>query len=211
MAELTAYSELAELLRPDVPGAEPGVLLYYLRRAGRKFCADSEVFQRDITATLVADEDTYALALADHEVRRLVRVRFLDPAEDEAKNYFDGREIHPDQYDLVFDETDRHQIRFSRNAVPNSDEAGFTLVARVVLVPHQGTEVLPDDFLTRWQDAIRFYTLFDMMSMEGRPWSSAMGASRYLGEYQDAVARGRFEVTHENKSVTKRMVAPSFI
>lgn len=210
MAEVTTYSAIANQMIPDLPGADADTIALYLLRAGRKFCADSERYELDVTATLVEGTNTYSLTLADAQVRRIKRVRFLDTdSGDEAKNYNDGREIFVDEFDLVYDTVD--QIRLNRGAEPDSGEAGFTVVARVVYVPHIGVDILPDDFLTRWTDAIRYRAMYEMLVLPDRPWTNPEEAQRHRLMYDDEIARARFEVTHDNKTANKTMRAPSFL
>jgi len=208
MAELTAYSGLAALLVPDLPGADLDVITAYLHRAGRKFCADSEVFRQEPSRTLAFGTDRYSLILTDAQVRRIVRVRFLDPTVDEVKNYGDGREIAPDYYYL--DEANQDLI-LRKQAEVQTHETGYTLAVEVAYVPHTGADVLPDSFLTRWADAIRYRAMFELTGMSKRPWSDPQAEQKFMVLYDDAVARARFEETHEHKKVNKTMRASPFV
>jgi len=207
MAELTAYSGMAALLVPDLPGADVDVITAYLHRAGRKFCEDSEVFRQEPERVLSVGTDRYTLALTGAQVRRIIRVRFLDPSVDDAKNYSDGRDIIPDNYYL--DEANQDLVLNTRAAVQDH-ENGYTLVVEAAYVPHTGSDVLPDSFLTRWADAIRYCAMFELTGMVKRPWSDPASEKKFMVLYYDAVARARFEETHEHKKVNKTMRAPSF-
>jgi len=222
MATIAAYSQIASAMLPDLPGVDAAVASFYLRRAGRKFCQDSEAYVVEKTATLVADEDTYSVALASFQPRRIMRVRFLDPATEESKDFNAGREIYPTEYELLYDVNGavvvppalpvyEYQIRFATSAVPNASEAGFTLVADIAYVPSEGEDVLPDEFLSRWSDAIRYRAMHELLVLPNRPWSSDLLAERYLEMYRNEVAAGIFEKNHMHKAVNLRMQAPSFI
>jgi len=212
MALNTTYLNLATQIVPDLPGAEQDVIMFYLFRAARQFCQDAEVFEQTVTDTLAADDDEYSITVTDAQCKRIKRVRFLDGSVEVAKDYFDGREIDPDHFVLQRNSgTGADEILFDTAATPNSAEAGFTLVVLAAYVPHVGVDILPDNFLTQWADAIRYGAMVEMLSLPDRPWSSAVLLQDYKARYADAVARGRFEEIHANKSVSKLMVAPSFL
>jgi len=212
MPSITAYSQIASAMLPDLPGAEAPVVNFYVRRAGRKFCQDSEVYVVEATDTLVEGQDTYDISRENFQPRRIMRVRFLDPARDDLKDFNAGREIHPTAYELVRDYVDdEDQIRLATSVVPASSEGGFTLVADVAYVPIEGEDVLPEDFMNRWADAIRYRAMYELLILPERPWSSDMLAERYAEMYRDEVARGVFEKNHMHKAVNLRMQAPSFI
>jgi hypothetical protein len=211
MALNTAYSSIANVMVPDLPGAESSTILFYLHRAGRQFCQDAEVFEKTITDTLVEDTATYSLAVTDTQCKRIKRVRFVDETVEDYNDYHAGREIHPDYYYLQRNSgTGADEILFETNGTPSSDDDGNTLVVLAAYVPHLNVDVLPDAFLTEWSDAIRLGAMVELLSLPNRPWTDPAAAAVYNTRYNDAVARARFEETHENKRIVITMKAPSF-
>ena len=205
---LSAYSGISALMVPDLPGCSETTMQFYLHRAGRQFCEDSEAWTREFTTDLVADTATYDISAADRLVHRILRVRFLDQDNgDVAKDYNDGREIHVDRYELT---RDPDTIQFDTEGTPSSDEDGYLLVVEVADVPYPNVDILSDFFITRWSSAIRYRATADLMMQPKRPYSDPQRAANFEGKYQEAVGRARFERTHESKFQSRRMYAPSF-
>ena len=207
MAELTAYSGIANLMRSELDGCEIGPILAALYRAGRKFCEDTEVWVRDIEETLVEGQATYDLAQTGSRVQRVIRVRFVDEdAGGDPNTWSDGLEIHPDRYRLADD-----NLIFDSAGTPGADYDGQTLAVRVADVPHTDTDPLPDGFLTRWADAIRYLAMEELRRQPNRPWADRDDADRYALMYYEQMSIARGEKAREHKSVDLIARAPSFI
>lgn len=208
MADMLTFSVLASRMLPDFPGCSAPVILWYLRRACTRFCADTEIWARDVEIDLVEDTGLYELTLDGAMVRRIRGVRFLDPAEDDVEDIFAGREINLRYIEI---RRDPDRIYLNPRVVPGSAEDGHKMIVRVVYVPDVTATVLDTEFLTRWSDGIRSRAMYELYKLSKRPWASDVLAARALAEYESEVNKARFDSLHEHKQVDARMVAPSFL
>jgi len=208
MADITAYSSIANFMLPDLAGCELGTIKMYLHRAGNRFCADSEAWRREASVVLVDGTDTYDISGTDLTVRRVHRVRFIDTSVASAKDFYSGREISLTDV-AVLRTPDR--LQFSTAATPNAAEDGFYLFADVSDVPDTTADILPDYFISRWADALRYEAMAELTSIPNRPWTDLNTSQAYYQKYLEEVNRARFEAVHEDKAVDLRMQAPSFI
>jgi len=207
MADMDTLADIASFMVPDLPGCESGVIVRYLRRATNRFLQDTEVWERDVTVDLIEDQALYNIALADSMVRRIKRVRYIDPDTDVAKNEFAGREINLGYVRL---NRDPDSLYIMPQKVPTEAEEGYQAIVKVVDVPDITSDILDAEMITRWSEGFRYRAMYELTLLKDRPWSDVDLANRYLADYLAEVNRARFESLHLDRSVSLRMQAPSF-
>lgn len=198
MGQATTFSDILNMVMPEVPGCPVALATQHVQQAARQFCADSEAWREKLSPiNLVADDATYTLTPGyDCEVRRVLDV-WIRTADD-VTNGNDGTLLTYDQYEydpagsvLTLDDTIEPQ-----EAVANG------LVVRVMLVPYLSTNVdtiavqggISATFLNYWAEPIIARAKYTLMRMLRTAWANPNMAQVYLDEYHDGVSRAKTEL-----------------
>lgn len=174
---ITAYSDLLPYVIPELSGCPEPMITQALQRAGRRFCTDTEVWQKELTAmNIVASQAQYGLnpaevtdivgAQPEPEVRKIAWVKISDAQQEvytyKLAKYTGAASVSPAQ-------TPQYALEFYEDYVPDTAiTAG--LVVKVVLIPNWSSSYISDFVLSGYGDAIGSGALSDLLMMPGKPW-----------------------------------------
>ena len=201
---IASVSDILPLVLPHVPGCRDDFANMAVRTAIREFLARSEVWQKTLTAiSLVASTQAYDLnpdtsAGAEPEIRRVVW------AQRTTATSSTGPVIDHRIYTLVGKvASPYYQFRFHDDHIPTASvTSGLTV--KVVLVPQENTDTVPDFELTRWVDGIAAKAAAYLKQMPGRRWTDLAGVAIQEDKFRREVAsavKTRI-VGHKNVSLT---------
>lgn len=198
MAELTQLSDLYPLMMPRLPGIDTYTLDQALQEASREFCAKSEIFREKLTPIdLEEDENIYSITPAyDCHVKRILNVWMR--SEDDVTYERDGTLIDPSLYKFELPD----QLTLDSSIVPG-DDIDDGLVVEIVMVPYHtqsGTDVLSDEFLNEWYEAIMWKAYHDLMMMPKKRWTDYDMAGYFLNKYNDKMTDAMAEANLEHKT-----------
>ncbi len=178
---ISRYQDLYPYLQPDLPGCPPPLLLLHLQQAGRRFCRETEAWQKTLdTIALVADQAEYDLAVDwDAVVKRIVKVEIDDIEQGE------------DTYELEEEST---------LAFDPAPTTGDEIVVKVALVPRMSTLDMPEWFMERWGEGIVAGTKKSLMEQRNKPWTSLDRVIFFEAEFDRYVASARHESLLKFKS-----------
>lgn len=171
---ITAYSDLLPYVIPELPGCSLAMASQALQRAGRRFCSDTEVWQKDLAAIdLVASQAQYGLdpaevtdaadAQPEPEVRSIIWLKISGSVQD-VSTYdlvaYTGATPTPPLAKPAF------AVQFGTNYIPQTSSTG-TLTLRVALSPDWSSTHISSYVLSRHGLAIASGALFDLMTLAG--------------------------------------------
>jgi hypothetical protein len=174
---ITSYSDLLPYVIPELSGCPEPMITQALQRAGRRFCTNTEVWQKELTTMdIVASQTQYGLdpaevtdavgAQPEPEVRKISWVKISDAQQEvytyKLAKYTGAALVSPAQ-------TPQYALEFLEDYVPDTAiTAG--LVVKVVLIPNWNSSYISDFVLSGYGDAIGSGALVDLMMMPGKPW-----------------------------------------
>jgi hypothetical protein len=199
MGEISTMSDLYPLMYNHLPGIDSFTLDQHLQQAAREFCDYSESWREELNRNLVAATCIYGITASwDCRIKKVLEV-WIKTASD-VTNGTNGTMLDPHFYSfspatgtLTIDNSYKPSV-----AVTNG------LVVKVVLVPQitqAGTNVLSQDFLNVWAEAIMYRAFFTLMKMPRQRWTNLdpmMGAPYYWREYNRKVSDAMTEVAYSN-------------
>lgn len=202
---VTSYATMLTYFLMDLPGVSDPLAKQALSMAGRKFCLDTEVYKKTLTAiNVVADTQTYDLSgllPATTTIKRLDDVRYGTSATDDTTAPYDTEE-----YSLVDDATFKFKY-----APDTSITSG--LVVNVILIPTVGSTALESNFFNKWYEGIASYAKYYLLKMDkNKPWYDLERATMVEREYFDYVSRAKREqyVQQKNGSIHIQRVPGRF-
>lgn len=193
MDAVTSYATMLPMFLMDLPGVTEPLAKQALYLAGRKFCMDTELYEKELAAiNIVASTQTYSLSSlipSETKIIRLDEVRFGESATDETTLPYKDH-----NYSL------KSETIFKFRTAP---AASITdgLVVHVILRPIVGSTGLESWFFDRYFEAINAYAKHYLLKMDNKkPWSSPNRAAGYLREYRDYLDRFKREKFTEFKN-----------
>lgn len=198
MGKATTFTDVLNLLLPEVPSCPNVLATQHLQQAARKFCEDSEAWREKLAAiNLVAEDVTYTLTPSyDCEIRRILEVWIRTSTDvtdglDGTLQDYDKYEYEPEGSVLTLDDTIEPQAAVTSG-----------LVVKVVLVPYVVTDVdsitvqggISPTFLNYWAETILAYAKYTLMRMPKKAWSNPQLAGLFLNDYNAGVSRAKTEI-----------------
>lgn len=194
---MDTYSDLLPSITPWVKGVSPDVIADTVRNLCRRFCKDTGAYVGELDADdIVADQEDYALSLPDDT--SLLRVEWVK---------VDDCEIDPNGYEIQSGST----LHFLTGYVPGTAVTdGLTVQAR--LLPDRNTDdVLPDWFLTDWQDGLIAGVRAELHGMAHLPCYDPIQYAKYQAIYESESARAKLEGTLKKRSMSLTMHSDSWL
>ena len=190
--------DLLPEVRTHLPGVDDPTAQLYLRRAAKRFCQQSRVWQQLLGTKTVGPP-------ADPEAK----VRFPIPSVGEAVTPDDGFVVPDDAYvhsifrvllddDPVaerryyFDLTNRHLVLEPGTLIQDG-----AMKVGAILEPTRAAETLPEFIAEQWSEAIIDYAIFEMMSQPKKEWTDPASARTFLAKFQRRVAESRVSISRE--------------
>jgi len=199
------YAELKTILpliRPDVPQCPDVTIEQYLVRAARKFCEESRVWQQWENEPIYPGLETYPLEPEHGEVAAISKVQTEG-----------GEELRALDYTLAGDEEFNRQAMqgvqgytFDPPAtlhIQGTPTQDMELFIRVALKPTLSDAIAPLWLVERYEEALVAGTLYRLMMLTGKTWSSPDFAAVHKRTFESGVASARI---HELKKHTSASV-----
>ena len=184
------YADLLKDILPQCRQCPKPVAQRAIARAARTLCRRTGIWRKELDPLdVAADQSTFYLVslLPEHAtILRLLTVEISDVVQDVSAYRLEDGDT------LVFED-----------GYEPAAAATAGLVVTVRLLPDLVQDVLPQDLVIRWRDAIVELALADLFAMGGTPWGDAAllalhdaEATRQIGE-----ARGETETQHRHGSL----------
>jgi hypothetical protein len=173
---INAYSDFYPWMMIDLPRCPKSLMLQHLKKAFYDFTFRTESWYEELDKVdIVADQTTYALrASVDALIKRINWVKI------------NGVVQNVTHYELQ----NEYQLYWNEDYVPDTSDTD-ALQVKVTFYPDWDSDVLPENYMTRWGDAIRAGAMSTLMSMSNRHWSNPQRAAeehaRYLTLFNDAI------------------------
>ena len=187
---LTAYSDLLPTMVPELPGCSEAMITQALLDAGRTFCTETEVWQKELAAiNIVASQAQYGLdpaevtdvsnAQPEPEVKKISWVKISD-AQQEVYTYklakYTGAALSAPA------QTPQYAVEFLTDYVPDTAiSAG--LVVKVVLAPNWNSSYISSYVLSGYGQGIAALAKQNLMLMPGKRWYNPSRANYLSGVY----------------------------
>lgn len=205
------YSELVNLIRPEVPNAPQKLIIEHIRNATIRFCDRSRWLERDLIAiNVVAGEKDYELtAGGDYSIINLVNLFYdgnelIEKSEERIAHLFAVETPLPKYY--LFKE--RGVIRLA--GLPTAAIAGG-LTGRAVIKPSRIAVEASDELFEAYQEPILAGAKFRLMSMPEKPWSSPEMAAYYSNEFISGIREARVEIRRAHGNRAQAIAGRAFV
>lgn len=194
MSQISAYSDLMQLIMQQVPGCEQPLIQQHLQQAVRKFCHHSEAWLEKMQPMdLIEDQYEYTLTPNyDCEVRRVTDVWYR--SADDVTNDHDGQHLQElDEYTFVRPNV----LRLCKNLAPQADVTDG-LVVKVVLVPfllESGGNAISQDFLNLWAEPIVAGAIETLMMVPRTRWGNPNLAQYWRNIYLTGITDAKAAIS----------------
>lgn len=194
--EMLSIKEMLDEVSPDeVPGCPAALILKHIRKAAIKFCRDTQWFRATLDPiTVVKGIAGYQLDDVPDDIR-VSSILWLKIA---------GRELRPDEYDLMDSGLGVEVVHAPELTVRN------TLEARVILEPVRDFQTLEKQLVTRWGETIGARALYTLKKLPGRKWSDPRGMLMDAQTYHNGLIDARNEAVRDRKNISLRSTTRRF-
>lgn len=183
------FDDLIPAVEANVPTVTDDIMLYSIGYAARKFFKDSEVWCGPLDFTVTAREDVNQFEIEPFEESVLHAVKGV---------YLEGVELDP----VGFSKMKQMQARkgtptaYHKNGnnlyIGPNPTASFNLDIVGVSIPASDAEqVVNDDYMNKYSDAIVFLAVSNLLSMAGKPWTDNRSAGVFMARYADELIIAR--------------------
>jgi len=173
---INSYSDFYPWMMVELSRCPKSLMLQHLKKAFFDFTFRTESWFEELAKVdIVADQTTYPLrASVDALIKRINWVKIKGAVQDVS------------HYELV----NEYQLVWNEDYVPDTADTD-ALQVKVTFYPDWDSDVVDENYMTRWGDAIRAEAMSTLMSMKGRNWANPSRAAeehaRYLALFSDAV------------------------
>jgi hypothetical protein len=194
----TLISTLIPRIAFKVPGAADLIIDEAIRTAAIEFCRESKVVTQNApdvsvialqASNVVYSNDTVNLDVvgvreAWWSGTKIWPTTVEDITRREGHNYWPTTPGTPLEYYMDAEDT---------VVLYRTPEVAGTLSTRIAVAPTRTTELLPDQLMKQWREAISAGALAWLYSVEGSGWASPDNAAKYAGVYGDYLDKAKSE------------------
>ena len=201
MSQFETLSDIYPLILQYLPSAPAPLIDQHLQQACREFCNRSESWRPYLAAidTVAAQREYVLVPDWDCELRRVLEVWIRNATD--VTNGDKGKLLDESEYDFIQPEL----LRFTASSSPKNAVTDGLLV-RVLLVPYttqDGNNVISEEFLNKWAEAIQSRALNTLMLMPKQRWTDQALAMYWHGEYLRKVTDAMADVSMDGKNAAQ--------
>lgn len=203
---MAGFNELYDFILPYLPGAEPGIVDFHIRRTLREFFKRTTVWRETFEFDTVDATSTYSLQPTTGVVASVLRVdidnRYAPPVPEEKRDPRANPGVPHGWYGLLPQVITLYPT--PSRVVPVRVEAAITL-------PVAGGDLTyPDAVHAEHAEAIAAGVVGAMMAMPGKPWSQRDAALTYSRIFGSAVRDVRGKLRDGGMPNQSTFTGPTF-
>lgn len=190
---VTSYKTMLSYVMVDVPNASDQIMLQALGLAGRKFCLDTELYEKELDPIdVVASTQTYSLSALLPSWTYIIRLKdvwYGTDATNETTTPWDTT-----KYTLYQENT----FKFVTTPTESITDG---LVVSVILRPTAAAKCIETWFYDRYFEPILAYAKYYLLKMDSnKGWADMNRAQMYLEEYTSYINKYKVEKFRQYKS-----------
>lgn len=198
---MKAYTTLYDDCTPELPGAEPALVLHYIKRTCNDFY-ERTLYSREVLAgiSIVAGTATYTITASDtanFEVGKILEVRLISSSSSNLTAY-KMQARTPEQLDIDMPDWDTNtgSPRFyTQRAIDQltlayvpADSCPSGLIVTIAKLPLYAGAGIDDPIYEKFMEALGYGIKGRLMRMPKKPWSNPELSKQYLQMFENEVA-----------------------
>lgn len=203
---MATFDQLYDFTLPTLPGAEPGIVDFHIRRVLREFFKRTTVWREVFTFDAIPATATYTLQPTTGTVAAVMRVdvnnRYVPPVPEEKRDPWVPSGVPYGWYELLPQVLSLYPVPSS--AVPVRVEAAITLAV-------DGSDrTFPDEVFSEHAEAIAAGVIGAMLMIPGKPWTKRDAAGTYSRIFGSAVRDTRGKLRDGGQPNQSTFTGPRF-